>query len=76
MNTTVNSFYLFIEGPRSIGPGSVVGITTTLQAGRSGVRIPVGGRFFAAVQTGPGAHPASYTMSTRNISWEVKAADA
>jgi hypothetical protein len=27
-------------------------------------RIPVGARFFAPVQTGPGAHPASYTTGT------------
>jgi hypothetical protein len=27
-------------------------------------RIPVGARFFAHVQNGPGAHPASCTMST------------
>jgi len=30
----------------------------------SGDRIPVGARFSAPVQTGPGAHPASYTMGT------------
>jgi hypothetical protein len=35
-----------------------------LRAGRSGVRIPVGARFFSHVQTGPGAHPASCTMGT------------
>jgi hypothetical protein len=35
-----------------------------LRAGRSGDRIPVGARFFAHVQTGPGAHPASCTMGT------------
>ena len=45
------------------GPGSSVGIATELRAGRSGDRIPVG-RDFPPVQTGPGAHPASYTMGT------------
>ena len=31
---------------------------------KSGNRIPVGARFSAPVQTGPGAHPASYIMCT------------
>jgi hypothetical protein len=35
-----------------------------IRAGRSGDRIPVGARFFAHVQTGPGAHPAFCTMGT------------
>jgi hypothetical protein len=42
--------------------------TTTLRdcqrAGRSVDRIPVGARFSAPVQTGPGANPASCTMGT------------
>jgi hypothetical protein len=38
-----------------------------LRAERSGDRIPVGARFFAHVQTGPGAHPASFTMGTGSI---------
>jgi hypothetical protein len=45
-------------------PGSSVGIATELRAGRSGDRIPVGARFFAHFQTGPGAHPAFCTMGT------------
>ena len=36
----------------------------SLQFGRSGDRIPVEARFSATVQTGPGTHPASYTMGT------------
>ena len=41
------------------GPGSSVGIATELRD-----RIPVGTRFSAPVQTGPGAHPASCKMGT------------
>jgi hypothetical protein len=36
----------------------------SLRAGRPGDRIPVGARFSAPVQTGPVAHPASYTVGT------------
>ena len=46
------------------GPGSSIGIVTELRAGRFGDRIPVGTRFSAPVQTGPGPHPASYEMGT------------
>jgi len=35
-----------------------------LRAGWSGDRIPMGVRFSAPLQTGPGAHPASCTMGT------------
>ena len=43
---------------------SSVGLVTRQRAGRSGDRIPVRARFYVTVQTGPGAHPASYTMGT------------
>ena len=43
------------------GPGSSVGIASEVRAGRSGDRIPVGARFSAPVETGPGSHPAPYT---------------
>jgi hypothetical protein len=60
------------------GPGSTVGIATELRAGRSGDRIPVGARFFAHVQTGPGAHPASCTVGTGSfpgVKWPRRGAD-
>jgi hypothetical protein len=40
------------------------GYSDWLRAGRSGDPIPVEVRFSAPVQTGPGAHPASWTMRT------------
>ena len=40
----------------------------SLWDGRSGDRIPVGVRFSEPVQTGPEAHPASYTTAYRVIS--------
>jgi hypothetical protein len=47
-----------------MGRDSSVGRATALRAGRSGDRIPMEARLFSPVQTGPGAHPASYTMDT------------
>ena len=39
----------------------------SIWAGRSGDRFPVEARFSAPVQTGSGAHPASYTMGTVSL---------
>ena len=47
-----------------VGPGWRSWYSDSLLAGRSGDRIPVGARFCAPVQTGPGAHPAFYTTGT------------
>jgi hypothetical protein len=46
--------------------GSSVGIATDYGLDGPGIekKIPVEARFFARVQTGPGAHPASCTMGT------------
>ena len=46
------------------GRDSSVGIATCYGLHVSGDRNPVGPRFSAPVQTGPGAHPASSTMGT------------
>ena len=43
---------------------SSVGISDPLRAGRSGDRMPVEARFSALAQTGPGTHPAPYTIGT------------
>jgi hypothetical protein len=59
-STNKNNFYYRVP----VGRDSSVGIATALWDGRSGDRIPVEARFSAPAQTGPGAHPAFYTMGT------------
>jgi hypothetical protein len=46
------------------GPVSSVGIVTDYGLDDPGLESSWGARFFAQVQTGPGAHPASCTMDT------------
>jgi hypothetical protein len=51
-----------------VGRGSSVGIATHLGLDGPGIESRGGGaRFSAPVQTGPGAHPASYTLGTRSF---------
>ena len=46
------------------GPGNVVGIVTGYGLNGPGIESQWGARFYAPVQTGPGAHLASCTMGT------------
>ena len=55
---------LYMQCLYCVGRNRSVGIATRYGLGRSGDRIPVGARFSAPVQTGPGAYPASCTMGT------------
>jgi hypothetical protein len=48
----------------SLGPGSLVGIVTGYGLHGLGIESWWGARFLIHVQTGPGAHPASFTMCT------------
>jgi hypothetical protein len=50
--------------PVPVSRDSSVGVVTRYGLDCAGDRIPVGPKFFAPVQTGPWAHPASYTMGT------------
>jgi hypothetical protein len=50
-----------------MGPGECNRYSDSLRAGMSGDRIAVEARFSAPVQTGPRAHPASYTMGTGSL---------
>ena len=61
--------YFYSLHVSGVGLDSSVGIATGYGAGRSGDRIPVGARFSAQVQTGPGAHPATCTMGTGSFPW-------
>jgi len=52
--------------------------SVSLRAKRSRDRIPVEARFSATVQTGPWAHPASYTIGTRSfpgVKWPGRGVD-
>jgi len=48
----------------SCGPGSSVGIATGYGMDGPWIESRWGAKFYAPVQTGPGAHPASWTMGT------------
>jgi hypothetical protein len=54
--------------PNYVGRDSSVGIATRYRLDGPGIDSRWGGaRFFATTQTGPGAHPAPYTMGTGSL---------
>jgi hypothetical protein len=50
-----------------MGRDSSVGIATRYGLDGPGIESRWGARFSAPVQTGPGAHPASYTIGTKSF---------
>jgi hypothetical protein len=60
----MNAISLCADYRHVCGPGLFSRYSDSLRAGRSRYRILVEVRFYAPVQTGPGAHPASYSMGT------------
>ena len=58
---------IYIQGYKKRGPGYLSPYSDSLWTGRSGDRIPVGERFSALIQTGPGANQVSCTMGTRSF---------
>jgi len=61
-NIYIKTKIFFREVPCSNRVGTAQ--SAWLRPGRSGDQVPVGARFFAHIQTGPGAHPASCTRGT------------
>jgi len=57
-------FYLMTVSVVIVGRDSSV---DSLRAGQSRNRVPVGARYSAPIQTGPGLHPASHTMSIGSL---------
>jgi len=60
---TCSSVHLFSR-TEVRGRDSSVGIATRYVLDGPGIESRWGARFFAPVQTGPGAHPATYTLGT------------
>jgi hypothetical protein len=60
------------------GPGGSVGISTGYGLDGPGIESRWGARFFAHVQSGPGAHPASCTVGTGSfpgVKWPGRGAE-
>ena len=60
----IQSVSYIVRATAAFGPDSSVGMATGYGLDGPGIESRWGARFSAPVQTGPGAHPASYTMDT------------
>ena len=58
----ITKLHISIKACCGCGPGSAVSIATGYGLDGPGIKCRWGARFSAPVQTGPGTHPASYTM--------------
>ena len=58
---------IYLHPHLTVGRDSSVGIATRYGLKGPGIESRCGARFSAPVQTGPGAHPASYTMSAGSL---------
>ena len=58
---------MFNFSAENVGPDSSVGSATHYGLDGPGIESQWGARFSAPIQTGPGAHPASYKMGTMSF---------
>jgi hypothetical protein len=62
-------FNLYLTSENSVERDDSVGIVTRYGLDGLGIKSRCKARCAASVQTGPGAHPVSYTMGTGSLSW-------
>ena len=67
IGTLIKGIGLLLFTERTKGRGSSVDIVTCYGLDGPGDRIPMGARFSASIQTGPGARPASYTIGAGSL---------
>ena len=63
-HTHIKNICIYSAGEFFVGQDSTVSIATRYGLGSPEIESPFGARYSASVQTGPGAHPISYTMGT------------
>ena len=61
-----NIIFSFVDD-HTVGPDSVAAIASRYELDGPGIESQWVARFSASIQTGPGAHPAPYTMGTASF---------